>query len=61
MSRFLIAVVLLLAAPVLIMPAWAEDGYDLWLRYRPIEAGSQAQYRPRVTVIVAPKETSPTL
>ena len=35
-----------------LLPARAEDGYDLWLRYRPMEAGAQAQYRPLATGIV---------
>ena len=42
-------------------PARAEDGYDLWLRYRPMEAAALAQYRPLATAIVAAKATSPTL
>jgi alpha-glucuronidase len=37
-------------------PAQAEDGYELWLRYRPVEV----QYAPRVSVIVSQNET-PTL
>jgi alpha-glucuronidase len=48
MFRFLAAAVLLLLA----VPARAEDGYDLWLRYRPMEAAAQAQYRPLASVIV---------
>lgn len=47
--RFVIAAVLLLLA----VPARAEDGYDLWLRYRPMEAVALAQYRPGATAIVA--------
>jgi alpha-glucuronidase len=40
--------------------AAAEDGYDLWLRYRPVEAQWQAAYSSRATAIV--QEThSPTL
>jgi alpha-glucuronidase len=54
--RFLIAVLLLLLAA----PARAEDGYDLWLRYRPMEATALAQYRPLATAIVA-EGASPTL
>ena len=34
--------------------ALAEDGYDLWLRYRPVEAAAQARYRAAATAIVAP-------
>ena len=55
-GRFLAAALLLLLAA----PARAEDGYDLWLRYRPMEAAAQAQYRPLATVIVA-EGNSPSL
>jgi alpha-glucuronidase len=34
--------------------AHAEDGYDLWLRYRPIEAPMAARYRSFATEVVAP-------
>jgi len=56
------ALVHLFAAGVLLLsaPARAEDGYDLWLRYRPIEATAQAQYRPLATAVVS-QATSPTL
>ena len=56
MSRLFAALFLLLMA----VPAYAEDGYDLWLRYRPMEASALAQYRPLATVIVSEK-ASPTL
>jgi alpha-glucuronidase len=61
MLRFLLAVVLLLAAPGWTAPARAEDGYELWLRYRPMEAAALAQYRPRATVLVMSKASSATL
>jgi alpha-glucuronidase len=32
--------------------AAAEDGYDLWLRYRPVEAEWRASYAARVTAVV---------
>jgi alpha-glucuronidase len=38
--------------------AHAEDGYDLWLRYRPIEAPMAARYRSFATEIVAAPGTS---
>jgi alpha-glucuronidase len=38
---------------LLAVPASAEDGYDLWLRYRPMEASAQAQYRPLATTVVS--------
>src|SRR6185312_6576547 len=41
-------------------PAQAEDGYDLWLRYRPMEAPALAQYRPLASVVVS-EAASPTL
>ena len=41
-------------------PAVAEDGYDLWLRYRPIESGSLERYRSAATELVGPA-TSATL
>ncbi|SFU37564.1 alpha-glucuronidase family glycosyl hydrolase [Pseudoduganella namucuonensis] len=39
---------------MLLRPAWAveEDGYDLWLRYRPLEKTAQAQLRARATALV---------
>jgi len=48
----------LVTLPALTSPVRAEDGYDLWLRYRPIEA--VAQYRPLATVIVS-EGASPSL
>ncbi|MES1156754.1 MAG: alpha-glucuronidase family glycosyl hydrolase [Alphaproteobacteria bacterium] len=41
--------------------ARAEDGYDLWLRYRPIEAQNLARYRAAATQIVLPATPSPTI
>ncbi|GAA0323065.1 alpha-glucuronidase family glycosyl hydrolase [Sphingomonas oligophenolica] len=43
------ASVLLLAGA---MPAYAEDGYDLWLRYRPLPAGIQARDRAQAAALV---------
>ncbi len=34
--------------------AFAEDGYELWLRYRPVEAAWQARYRPEAAALVGP-------
>jgi alpha-glucuronidase len=34
-------------------PATAEDGYDLWLRYRPVESRSLTAYQPHATAIIA--------
>lgn len=51
--RFRVAAGLCLALSLVSgMPAVAEDGYDLWLRYRPVDATAQSQYRPGATVIV---------
>jgi len=33
-------------------PVLAEDGYDLWLRYRPVEAAYATQVKPRATAII---------
>jgi len=30
----------------------AEDGYDLWLRYRPVEAAAQRSYRASAASVV---------
>src|SRR5690348_10712629 len=49
MKRFLIAVAALLMPSV----AHAEDGYELWLRYHPMETGAVAQYAPSATAVVA--------
>ena len=41
-------------------PAWAEDGYDLWLRYLPVEQSALTNYRSHATEIVIAHE-SPTI
>ena len=40
--------------------AAAEDGYDLWLRYRPVQAQSQAAFASRATAVVV-QTRSPSL
>ncbi|HEY0281250.1 MAG TPA: alpha-glucuronidase family glycosyl hydrolase, partial [Rhizomicrobium sp.] len=40
--------------------AHAEDGYDLWLRYHPVEKASLAKYRAAAAVLVT-TGTSPTI
>jgi alpha-glucuronidase len=58
MPRLLsVCLCLLLAATA----ARAEDGHELWLRYRPVEAQWQAQYRAFATTIVPGESRSPTL
>ena len=37
--------------------ARAEDGYDLWLRYRPVEAASADSYRAVATGLMAAGDT----
>ncbi|MBV9884170.1 MAG: alpha-glucuronidase [Sphingomonadaceae bacterium] len=49
-----------LAFLLLARPAFAEDGYDLWLRYQPVEAPAQARYRASAATILA-QGTSPTV
>jgi alpha-glucuronidase len=53
----------LLAAVLLLFGATsaaAEDGYDLWLRYRPLESAVRARDAPHATAIVV-RASSPTL
>jgi alpha-glucuronidase len=42
------------------VPARAEDGYDLWLRYRPVEAQAAERYRAALTEVVVSGD-SPTI
>ena len=57
----------LVAAALSLLPglgvhaAWAEDGYDLWLRYRPLAAERVPAYRARATELVANAEQGPVL
>ncbi|RJF91538.1 alpha-glucuronidase family glycosyl hydrolase [Sphingomonas cavernae] len=60
MFRTLFHGLLALALLGLAGAARAEDGYDLWLRYRPIEAEWQARYRPVAASIVVAGD-SPTM
>ena len=55
-----IAWLLLLSLAGSASAALAEDGYDLWLRYRPMPAEWLAAYRPKATELV-PGAHSPTL
>lgn len=38
-------------------PARAEDGYDLWLRYRPLPNAQAQAYRAQLQALVAPQST----
>jgi len=58
--RHLAAVLLLMTAAAACGRAQAEDGYDLWLRYAPVEASAAADYR-NVAGRLEPGGTSPTL
>jgi alpha-glucuronidase len=51
-----------LALCLALMPAWAmaEDGYDLWLRYRPLAGAAQAQVQARAHSLVLAAPVSPT-
>jgi alpha-glucuronidase len=59
-SRVLLSLVLGLLSLAAARPARAEDGYDLWLRYRPIEPAAAVAYRQDAAEIVA-QGRSPTL
>src|SRR5690606_32145784 len=45
---------------VAIASANAEDGYDLWLRYAPLDRGERERVAARITSVVAPGEISAT-
>jgi alpha-glucuronidase len=61
MRIFLTALLAAILLP-LSAPAWAveEDGYDLWLRYRPLEHSASVALEHQVTSIVMPGAPSPT-
>ena len=55
--RGLIAILLMMFAA----PAFAEDGYELWLRYHPAEEPRRTEIARVSASVVAPDRTSPTL
>jgi alpha-glucuronidase len=57
LRHILLALLLLCGA---MQPTLAEDGYDLWLRYRPVEAASRAPYLAVARTLVG-GASSPTL
>ncbi|HMN46173.1 MAG TPA: alpha-glucuronidase family glycosyl hydrolase [Povalibacter sp.] len=60
MGRRLLWLALLLGSVVMASHAMAEDGYDLWLRYRPLESPALERYRP-LAAELAGTANSPTL
>jgi alpha-glucuronidase len=46
-----------------LLPGWAmaEDGYELWLRYRPLQGAAQVQLQARARSVVVPAHPSATL
>ncbi len=57
----LAAAAVLLCLAVAAPAAYAEDGYELWLRYRPLAGERREAFAAVATAIVAPPQTSPTL
>jgi len=57
----LLAVILCLSSPGLAVPipALAEDGHQLWLRYQPLQVPRQQLLRQQLTSITAPDTPSP--
>lgn len=53
----LLSCVLLTASCLALPDARAEDGYELWLRYKPVEAALADEYRSRAVELVAPAQT----
>jgi alpha-glucuronidase len=51
------AMVALFATLSVVPAAHAEDGYDLWLRYRPLPADSATTYRANVSQLILPDAT----
>ncbi|HVJ37554.1 MAG TPA: alpha-glucuronidase family glycosyl hydrolase [Stenotrophomonas sp.] len=51
------AAILLCLGLLGLSPAHAEDGYDLWLRYRPLPSAQAQAYRLQLQALVAPQAT----
>lgn len=49
----------ILSVTIIVLQIRAEDGYDLWLRYRPMDETLINQYRPHVSSIVTQQPLSP--
>jgi alpha-glucuronidase len=61
MMRLPRLLLIICAAIGLTSPALADDGYDLWLRYRPLPAEARAKIENRGTAIVTGGQPSPML
>ena len=59
LSRVLVAGALVLTSILPVQQLRAEDGYELWLRYRPVESAHGGEYRGAVMQLVA-AATTPT-
>ncbi|HEX5664253.1 MAG TPA: alpha-glucuronidase family glycosyl hydrolase [Xanthomonadaceae bacterium] len=59
LSRVLVAGALVLASILPVQQLRAEDGYELWLRYRPVESAHSGEYRGAALQLVA-AATTPT-
>ncbi len=59
LSRVLVAGALVLTSILPVQQLRAEDGYELWLRYRPVESAHAGEYRGAVMQLVA-AATTPT-
>ncbi len=59
LSRVLVAGAVVLASILPVQQLRAEDGYELWLRYRPVESAHAGEYRGAVMQLVA-AATTPT-
>ena len=57
LSQVLAGAALLLASILSAQPARGEDGYELWLRYRPVEAARADADRGAITALVAAART----
>src|SRR5947209_14343432 len=53
--------ILALSPPLIAPAAAAEDGYDLWLRYRPVEQNWRGRYTGHATAVVIVDQSTPTL
>lgn len=62
LSRNLLLIATFLYSALLAAAVNAEDGYDLWLRYQPLEVEARHNYRPQLRQLVIPgREGSRTL